>query len=37
MAYQPLKVIKCLIHLYTNKQFYFKQVVIEGDPKGPFQ
>ena len=24
-AYQPLKVIKCQIHFYTNKQFYFKQ------------
>ena len=25
MAYQPLEVIKCQIHFYTYKQFYFKQ------------
>ena len=25
MAYQPLQVIKCQIHYYTNEQFYFKQ------------
>ena len=25
MEYQPFKVIKCQIHFYTNKQFYFKQ------------
>ena len=24
MAYQPLKVIQCQIHFYTNRQFYFK-------------
>ena len=26
MAYQPLWVIKCQIHFYTNNQFYFKQI-----------
>ena len=25
MAYQPLNVIQCQIHLQTNNQFYFKQ------------
>ena len=26
MAYQPLKVIQCYIHFYTNKQLHFKQL-----------
>ena len=25
MAYQPLEVIKCQIHFYTNNKFYYKK------------